>query len=657
MRLRSCLLSLVLVLVAACSSTTSGHGSNPARDLVGSYHLVGDVGGQKVKTGATVTLVLRADGTLQVVAEQAGQRLTDSGSWRLSGNTITVEFRSEQIKGSGRYEYDGRTLRLPILVFGSGNGVSEWTRVGAGPSSAPPSGAPSSGTQTPGAPVAWSDSVWDVSKDGAAAGTKAYTEALARGATRADAISQALAKAKSVPGVSSADLSANGLNITVTYSDGQTEDIVTERLQPPSSKGPSKFADLGDPATCDTLPGRSPTPQEPGREGINPGGGYGVQIYDQGVQPKPVSSADTPSNKRALLVVPQYDVMHPIGTSLTTIRQVTGNNVECLSATLHKRGYTVDTILGKISGSSRSQVGELAIADLIKDLTSNKYGVFYFIGHGYLTHEKDKFAGVLMGEVDTSRPEIQKILNGGKVNHDNFMQVEQAYASLLGLTWDANDPAITLAPDNNGTATLVLRPGFFTQMKGRGVDLSQAFVFMNGCSSAVTLEMAQAIGPKAYVGWKHEMDGSFVADAAEQILDVLTDTAKTVRFATQVWELHEKWAAPPGALDPHVDWANIAAFGEGVRPYDVLDAQTYILIFAIRNGPSSATADIRKNATFVQQCYDQVWKFHKGALASPACHALQFGNVQPTEGEVVDALSEVGLKHIGNSAGRWTLAD
>jgi len=641
----------VLVVVAACSSTTSGKGSSSS--VVGSYQLVGDVGGTQVKSGATVTLTLHADGTLQVVAVQKGQRLTDSGTWKVSGHSITIEFKDEQIKGTGTYDYDGKTLRLPVLIFGEGKGVSEWTRVG-GSSSPPSSSAP---------PVALpnADDLWDLDHDAAAAGTKVYSEAVAKGAARADAIAQAVAKVKTMPDVTAAEVSSNGLNITVTYSDGLSEDIVTERLQPPSATGSNlsqSLAGLGSVApTCETLPGQSADPREPGREGVNPGGGYGVALYEQNRQPKPVTSADTPTTKRALLISPQYDVPHPLHGSPSTVRAVAGDNIECLQGSLKKAGYKIDTILGRVTNAKPVNSGDDAIQQMITKLTTQKYGVIYFLGHGYLERTGDSFAGIWMGAINLDRPEIKAVLNGKKIDRVLAVKVKEEYAKLFGFTWDPANPVLDLAPDDNLTPSIILKPAFFEQLRTKGADFSQALMMINACSSTVTLNMAKAAAPKAYLGWKSEMSGEFISHASEAIFDALTDKARTVRAAAQLWQIHEKWKATGPALPAAEDWASLATLGANAKEYDRIDAQTYILIFRLRHGPSSATSNITKSASFVQACYDQIWKFHKGALASPACHALAYGGTQPTEAEVVDALFEVGAKKVNGGAARWTLAD
>jgi hypothetical protein len=639
----------VFALVTACSSSTSGKGSSVS--VVGSYHLVGDVGGTQVKTDATVTLTLRSDGTLTMLAVQPGQEYTDTGTWSVSGDSITVEFKDQKLKGTGKLDYDGKTLRLPVLIFGEGKGVSEWTRVGSSPSGAP--------TSEPPAALGNADDKWDLDKDAAAAGTKVYSEAIAKGVARADAIAQAVAKVKTMPDVATADVSSNGLNVRITYSDGLHEDIVTERLQPPDA-GPNwrqgGAALRSDAGSCEKLPGASPDPREPGREGVNPGGGYGVALYDQNVQPKPVTSADTPPTKRALLISPQYDVPHPVHKAATTIRQVTGDNIECLQASLTKVGYTVDTILGNVVNGKRVNVGDQAIKQMITDLTTQKYGVIYFLGHGYLEATSNTFAGIWMGAVDLDRPEVKAVLNGKPITHELKDKVNEAYTKLFGLTWDPANPVFDLAPDDDRTPSIIVKPAFFAQLKAKGADFSKALIMIDACSSATTLNMVAAAGPKAYVGWKAEMSGEFLGDASEAVFDMLTDKARTVRAASQLWQIHEKWKASGPAKAPAEDWINLVAVGANGQPYQPIDAQTYILIFRLRHGPSSASSNITQSVKVIKACYDQIWKFHKGALASPACHALDYGGTQPTEGQVVDALFEVGAQAVGGG-GRWTLAD
>lgn len=651
--LKRCVAGLILLLLASACSSGSGTKKSAAPTLPGTYQLIGDLNGTQVKAGATVTLTLRPNGTLSVLAVQPGQRFTDSGTWKVTGATVTIEFKEQGIKGSGTYDFDGTTLHLPVLVFGDGKGVSEWHRSGTSPSG--------SASSSQNAALPDNEKLWDLDHDAAAAGTKAYSEAIAKGTARNDAIAAALATVKSMPDVTDSGLSSNGLNIGITYSDGLKENIVTERLQSKPA-GPNWRGLAGrsrtDAGTCEALAGQSADPREPGREGVNPGGGYGVRLYDQATQPKPVTSADSPPAKRALLISPQYDVPHPLHGKPTSIRDVTGANIECLQASLVKASYAVDTILGKAGAPGKPVgAGDQAIQQMITKLTTQKYGFVYFLGHGYLEREGDAFAGIWMGAVDLDRPEIKAVLKGKKIDRSLVVAVNEAYTKLFGFTWDPANPVFDFAPDADLTPSIIVKPAFFTQLRSKGADFSKSLVFINACSAGKSTLLATAVGPKVFVGWKREMDGTFIADASEAIIDMLTDKARTARAATQLWQIHEKWKATGPALEPGEDWINLVAFGANLQEYSKIDAQTYVLIFRLRHGPSSASSDITQSAKVVNACFNEIWKFHKGALASPACHALDYGATQPTEGQVVDALFEVGAKSVSGGAGRWTLAD
>jgi hypothetical protein len=675
------LLLLVTLLIAACTTSTDGTPSatqaapsttasssaaptTGAAALPGTYTLVGDVGGTQVKTGATVTLILKTDGTVDLSAKQPGETATDSGTWTATGSTITLAFTDDLVAdASGTFEFDGTKLTLPVLVFGEGAGKSEWTRTG-GPDSTGTSGTSPPPTTGPATPRENHFDQWDLAGSAAAAGTKVYSEAVAKGTPAKDAVQQAATAAKAVSGVSGATISKNGRNIRVTYADGGYEEIITERLMTPeeSAATPAVTTLLGAPGGCVTMPGASADATEPGREAVNPRGGYSVNLYDPNIQPKPVTSADSPpaDSRRALLIAPQYDVPHPLHgeTKLYSIRDVAGDNIECISGSLTKAGYAIDSILGSVTGGKRANTGDDAVQQMITQLTTKKYGVVYFLGHGYTDATTDAFTGILMGPVNLDRPEIKAIQGGKKIDRAIAALMTKKYADLLGLTWNDADPPIALAPDDDGTPTMVVRAPLFAQLKAKGMDLSKSLLVLNACSSAVASSFPQAAGSKAYIGWNATMSGEFISRASESFFDVLTDKARTVRMATQVWQLHEIWRtkslAAPSENESH---KSLTLLGQNFQKYDVIDAQTYILIFAIRLRPSPPTSDIKNTSGFVQNCYDQIWKARKGALASPQCHALRFGNDFPTEGQVVDAQFETGARSVGGGAGRWTLAD
>lgn len=668
-RLLTLVVATLAVVVGCSSDEPKKRPAGPkAPALAGTYQLIGDVGGTRINEGATVTLTLQPDGTLSLLAVQPGDELTDSGTWRLDGENLTVEFTEQGLRGSGPYRYDGKTLRLPVLMFGDGEGQSEWTRVG-GPSG--PSGS--------NAPKANRWDLWNLADDAAAAATKAYADAVAGGAEPQQALRAAAEVARKVRDVQSVEFSQNRLNLRIDYRDGTSEHVVTERLLVSANSGTANLANpanpanlagpfrtdgdsYGNPGRCDMLPTASADPREPGREAVNPRGGYGVTVYLADQQPKPIFSGDSPpaAARRALLISPQYDVPHPLAGQPESIRDVTGNNIECVTASLKAANYAVDTVLGRESGGKRAEVGDDAVARMSTLLTGTKYGVVYFLGHGYTGRGSGgaPFPAMWMGAIDMDRPEVKAITGGKKLDRALALEVTKKLAELLDLTWDDGDPPLQLAPDDDGVPSLAVRADYFRQIRAKGADFSSSLLFVNGCSSATGAEYARATGAKAFLGWAQAMDGSFIADAAEQIFDVAKDHARTIRGAAQLWQLHQKWAdgsdTPPGS----VDQSNLVPMGERGTKYDPITGQSHVLIFRMRHGPASATSDIRKSAELVQNCYAQIWSAGRtSGLKSPACRPLELGANVPTKADVDDALYEVGATPVSTPAGRWTLAD
>jgi hypothetical protein len=665
---------LLPLLVTACSESTSGRpvGSDapatpsprPAPSLPGEYTLVGDIGGTKVDKDATVTLTLSEGGTLAVKAVQPGETFEDSGTWSADGGSIQISFLEQGITGDGPYTFDGTKLVLPVLIFGEGEGRSEWTRKG---------GASTPTTPPPAAADHWSQ--WDLDSSAGAKGTKAYADALAQGADRKAAVQQALTVVRAAPGVASADLSDNGLNIEIAYADGTSDAVLTERLLTDDESavpggivaplvGP--VAATPDPDSCETVPSQSGDATEPTREGINPGGGYGVSIYQPSSQPKQVTSTDSPpaAERTALLVSPQYDVIHPLGEEHepSTIREVAGSNIECLQASLAKAGYRTETILGGTSGNRLEMTGQEAAAKLTSALTTTKYGVLYFLGHGASGKAKNYLD---LGPVDMTVDGLKSIVNSGPITKDVQQRIQEKLTTDLGFAYDKDNLVLNISPDADGAVILWLHPHYFEAVQGKGASFAHTLVWLNACSSAATGTFQTALKAKAFVGWKDDTSGGFLGDASEAAFDVLTDKVRTVRAAVQMWQLHELWELHGADPDRGVNPRNIFA-GGGTVEYPPITGQTHILIFRMRHGPSSASSDVAKGAQLIQGCYAQIWSSgdHSG-LKSPACRPLEFGSSVPTEDDVNDALREVGFPAgaAGTPAGaptdhgRWTLAD
>ena len=689
---RVLIFSLVLVCLAVVVGACGGGESEPsggdepasATDINGTYEIVEDSDGQGPGEGVTVTLVLE-DGTLTVHAVSADDELTDTGTYSIADGLMTIAFTEQEISATDQpYSLNGDTLEIPVKMFSDGAGSSTWTRVGGQAAAEPTAGEPSELESD------WDD--WDLDKDAAAAATKHFVEAVNDDGTEwTQAVTETAAFARGLDGVKDAEISDNGLNITILYEDGTGDYVVTERttfesdssvsrgedttqrlvaLQPTTGDVPQTDKAATDNA-CVALPG-SPSaarPPEPGREGLHPAGGYGVAIYDPNLQPKPIKSTDTPA-KRALLVAPAYELAHPIRGAggkvevYESFKEAVGPTIECIETDLTGAGYTVDTILGQESGGKAVHTGDQAVEELGNLLAQNKYGAFYVMSHG---SNITTWAGLVseswmyMGFVDIERQEIKDAMDGRKLDKDVKTDVSIAIAKLAGLTWDGSgDAPLMIGSDFNGSGVVWVTPTFFKMLKSqRAVSFDQTLVFLNTCSSGRDTTLMDAIQPKAFFGWGAAMDGPFVSDTAETMFNSMADKARSARNAWWMWRRHEGWKIDKEgtARTENKDPEQLKAFGVGGMAYTPITSQTVLLIYRLRHGPSSASSDIAQSLVVVKSCSELFWSQGKRTgLASPACHQLELGNQLPTNEEVTDASFEVGGPE-QQPFGRWTMAD
>lgn len=675
----------VALIVFALTACGGGKSKTPASadDISGTYTLVQDSDGSTPKDGVTVTLTLD-NGTLSVRAVSADDELTDTGTYSIRDGRMTITFEGQGISATDQpYTLTGDTLEIPVMMFGEGEGSSTWQRSGG--QAARPTSEPAKSVKSD-----WSRA--DLSKDAAAAATKQFVEAVNGGTDWETAVTEAAQFARGLSDVADATVSPNGLNITIRYSDGSRDYVITERMELNDAASAASFAPaadrlvsaqpvaesrtrdaaaVGTAADCAALPAspsadiRSP---EPGREGLNPAGGYGVAVYDARIQPKPINSADTPP-KRALLVAPVYELDHPLRGGGKTIlyesfKSALGSTIECVQSDLTGAGYTVDTIIGTTQGGKPVRTGDQAVEEFAKSLATNKYGVLYVLSHGAnldYGQPPSNQSLIYMGLLNLDRSELKKAVNGRKLTPDTRADVVKALVSLSGLTWDGSgDAPFLVGFEFNGSAVVWVTPKFFTLLRTqKSVSFDKTLVFLNLCSSGAGSSLKDALSPRAFFGWAVPVDSVFAADAAETIFDSLTDKARSARNAWTMWRRHEAWKITNEST-PRPDNAKpdqLRASGVGGVEYPGITSQSVLLIYRLRAGPSSATADITQSISMVRNCSTTFWSSGTSTgLKSPACHSLELGNNLPKDAEVADAIFEVGG---GGSLpfGRWTLAD
>ena len=695
---------------ATVGATTQASASST--DVSGTWVVVQDSDGTKPKAGTTVTLVLDK-GALTVHAVSPDDELTDAGTYSVKDGKMTIVFTEQQISATDQaYSRDGDTLTLPVKMFSDGAGSSTWMRTGDAEAIASPSDA-AGGTDDTSATTGVSsglDANWDavdLNKYATAAAIKTFADGVnSGGLTWEAAVKAAVEKAKTFPDVTSVTLSPNGLNAVIAYKDGRDEELITESFsvspdgEENSSIGlPTSSAHLVSldgtgfstdaasairkPKTsCLAIPsnpqgiakykGRNFT--EPGREGLKPGKGlFGVAGYNANVQPKPITSDDSPptSARRALMFAPLYDVPHPgpiydkndnpaVGT-WSGFRETTGNNIECISADLKRGGYAIDPILGRIVKGKEVDTGVEAIVGLAKKLTANQYGIIYLLTHGAeLDATRIRIEMGTLGE-----DEQQKIAGNHKITHGEFVSLEDAIRTKI-LT-DAGLPLddkwkLTIRASWNvlGRLELWVSSEFFRLLRTeKGVDFSDTLVFANACSSAANGGLRSAFDAKVFFGWDRPPDLVFASWASQEIFDVLPDKGRTARNAWITWVRHEKWIELLAARErpARTKVEGLKAYGKSGVEYAHPTDNSVILIYRMRHGPLSAGSDITKSIGFVKSCSDRFWSLgKKPGTADPGCTNIGFTTAVPTTDDVDDAIFDVG----GGGAqpfGRWTLAD
>jgi hypothetical protein len=697
---------LIAAALVGCGGKDKAASDTLSPDISGTYALVGDVNGTQVRTGASVTLQLNSDGSLSLHAVQPGEEVTDSGSWSVNGASMTIELKELGVSAKDQpFKLEGDSLQIPIQIFGDGPGASLWTRSNATAAQANPT--PAGGTSSPSAVSGITMSVqanwqiYDIDKYATAAAMKTFLEAVNdRHQNWEDAVKTAADKARTFSDVSEVVISPNGLNATVRYRDGRDEDLITERFTLTQAAGrgslppPNHYAAAAPPrqtptasfasyaAECSALPsaptniakvGQTNLP-EPGREGLQPRPGvFLVPVYNPNDQPNPIKTDDSPESRKALLFAPLYQVPHPgpvytssdqkVAGTWSGFKETTGSNIECISADLTRGGYTIETVLGHVQGNRRLETGLDALLTLTKKLTTTDYGVLYFLTHG--AELNDRVLKMEMGALDEA--DRTRITGNGKLGHEQMMKLQDTIrdqvAKEAGLADDLEfKRTIYASTDINGFIELWVSADFFRLLRERkGLDFSDTLVFVNACSSAANLSFQSAFDAKAYFGWDQPPDLVFASEAAQRIVDLLPDKARSVRNAWQMWARYESWVQRAGSFEPpaRAKIERLKAYGQKGVAYPTMADQTVALIYRMRFGPPAGKDRLQGAVNVVTACWDQYWASGKAVtgLQSPACSQIQLSsNRAATQDEYEDAVFEVGGP-IDKPYGRWTLAD
>jgi hypothetical protein len=169
-----------------------------------------------------------------------------------------------------------------------------------------------------------------------------------------------------------------------------------------------------------------------------------------------------------------------------------------------------------------------------------------------------------------------------------------------------------------------------------------------------------AFDAKVFFGFQRPPDLTFSSEAAQQIIDLLPDKARTARDAWQMWVRYHAWlqAFAKAKPDDRTKISILKAYGKSGVEYAPITDSSVLLIFRARHGPTSGAADITKAIAAFQDCSKKFWSAGKRAtLGNFGCRNSEIGVIPPpTDAEVADAVFELGG---GGDApfGRWTMTD
>jgi len=119
------LLAALLLVSCGLSLAAQAFAAGPAAPT-GTWRLMKDSDGKTPKSGAVIELTF-GNGTFKVKAVQPGETVEDTGTFKVSGRTITLDFKTlAQGKVSGPFTVSPDTVVLPFKMLSDGSGWSMW---------------------------------------------------------------------------------------------------------------------------------------------------------------------------------------------------------------------------------------------------------------------------------------------------------------------------------------------------------------------------------------------------------------------------------------------------------------------------------------------------------------------------------------------------
>lgn len=576
------------------------------KELPGSYLFIEESSGYKPAAGAEIILRFVLPDSLNITATMPGKEsVSDTGKFKQINGRLSLELPGLGKKvEEGSFSFDGKKLVLPFLVIDEGDGTSTWEKI-------------------------------ETEEGSLEQSIETFLDALSRGIARGTAIQNLKANLQQSPDIKSVELSSER-SLKITYSSGYEEYFlaVQDFSRIPSSQP-------GRPSLPLSLVSYSTTPIQFFLNRPQPDRTSWYRTYLQ-YEPEPVSRGDAPNYKNAVI----FSAFHTIALSVPGGQGLKylnfrdkGEDLAVVEGALKRASYQVDPPL--IDGS--------VTVEKIWEIFNKSWGVVYFSTHGVCLNNGDYL--ISTGE---QVPSQQRKTASSRARYlNNLLKNLGKKASLpSSLHQYFKIEYINDAP------FIVIHSDFFKHVKA---DFSGSLVYINACESAKSTNLRNNINPRAFAGWKQEIDMEMGGDFLKPFWDCLSLKTRSAReamdytknYLLEIKEYSRKMAVYGSTFDPN----EFALWRKGAsrETANFTQAQRRMLT-AVRE-----YAWLKKNSTGTEELLQIVGELYncqpkdiRGLGGKPFCRKAFVGRIPPVK-EIDEVKGE--LCGYGGSPARFTLIE
>ena len=404
--------------------------------------------------GSKILLTLLDEGQVDIALSRPGEIVTDSGTYKLNGERISLELPAIGISiKAGPWSLRDEVLSLPIQLFSDKPGTSQWQRI------KPEGGA----VQVFFARV---------------------NDDLERGVPPPEAVKDAADAAKAKDGrITGCEVDPKGEACVIVYEDGHRECLLV---------------------ATKTSTNRRPTPRPMAPMAADPR----THLICQ-----PHTDPDDPPNKKAIVWAPFNSAPYwsykeslwnralgkgrqPVG-KIQSFREA-GEDLPLIEGKLRSAHYEV-TVLKDEAATAK------ALFEAIMAAGKNP-GVLYIASHGTATDGGLIATGAYLGDIE-KEGDIHKFLTDAecqRIVRESLPSGYESAADFMGVNALRNQTFLTMwfqATRNIPVAFVAINASFFRRMRDHdGLDLKDSFFYNDSCSSADAERLMEAIGARAYLG-------------------------------------------------------------------------------------------------------------------------------------------------------------